>query len=108
MLIGFHEPRAGDRSADEAEADRLELAGRELRRGIARPEAVAVAGDDREAGDLLVAHEIVDFAAFDPCAAVIAAAEIGEAALWPRLLRQARREVFGIGPPVESAQRIAP
>ena len=63
VLIGLHGARAGERGADEAQADRLELAGRQFRGRIAGPEAVAVARDDGEAGDLRVAHEIVDLGA---------------------------------------------
>src|SRR6478735_2017118 len=60
IFEAFHGPGADKRSAHETQADRLELARREHRRRIARPEAVTVARHDRETGDLRVADEIVD------------------------------------------------
>src|SRR6185369_5735148 len=101
MLERFHRTRTCERGADEAQPDRLELAGWELSGRIARPEAMTVAGNDREASDLRIAHQVVDFATLGPRAAVIAAAEIGEAALRPRLLGESQRQVLGIGARVE-------
>ena len=60
MFEAFHGPGADKRSADEAQADRLEVARRKHRRRIARPEAVPVARDDRETGDVRIADEIVN------------------------------------------------
>ncbi len=97
VLVGFHRAGAHQRPADEAQPNRFELARRQHRRRIAGPEAVAVARDDREAGDLLVADEVVDFPALVIGAAVIAAAALREAVRGPRLLDQFRREVFQVG-----------
>src|SRR4051812_50198652 len=63
MFVRLHRPRARQRGADEAQPDRLELARRQLRARIARPEAVAVAGDDGETGDLLLPPPIVELGA---------------------------------------------
>ena len=53
----------GDRAGDEGDADRLEGLGRQGLGGEAGPEAVAVAGDGGEAGDPVVADEVVDLGA---------------------------------------------
>ncbi len=63
MLIRLHCARAYERGADEAQPDRLELAGWKLSGGIAGPEAVPVARDDAETGDLRVANEVVNLSA---------------------------------------------
>ena len=68
---------------------------------------MAVAGDGGEAGDALVADEIVDLAAFYIRAAVIAAAEAGVARPGPGF-GQAGWKIPRIHAEVESARRVAP
>jgi hypothetical protein len=52
VLLRLHGARAGERGADEAQADGVELAGWKLGGRIAGPEAVEVARDDGEARHL--------------------------------------------------------
>src|SRR5262245_13083298 len=106
VLVGFHGTQADERSADEAQTHRFEWLRRERLRCIAGPEAVPVARHDREARDLRVADEIVNLAALDVSAAVIASADDRITAR-PRL-RKARRQILRVDSPVERAQRIAP
>ena len=77
MLERLGEARRGERCADERDADRLELRGRERLRGEARPEAVPIAGERDEPGDAAVAHVVVDLGPLDVRRPVIAAAEGG-------------------------------
>jgi hypothetical protein len=56
---------------------------------------VTVARDDREAGDLRIAHEVVDLAALVVGAAVIAGADHGEGVGRPLLLGQSRGRFCG-------------
>ena len=65
----------GDRAGDELDADRLERRGRQRLRGSAGPERMAIAADDREAADALLAHEVEDLRALAHVAAPVAAAE---------------------------------
>ncbi len=102
-------PGLDERRADEAQADRLELAGRKFRRRVAGPEAVAVARDDGEAGDLRVAHEIVDFGALGVRGAVIAAADIREAPSFGHgSLVRPGGQVLRVGALIERALRVRP
>ena len=107
MLEGFHRPGARQRAADEAQAHGLELPRRKLRRRISRPEAVAVARDDRKAGDFRVADKVVDLATLHPGAAIIVRAGIDETRR-PRLGEQASGEVLRVDALVERPLRIAP
>lgn len=104
VLVALHGAGAGERRTDETQADRLELAGRKFRRRVAGPEAVEIAGDDGEAGDLRVAHKIVDFSALQVGGAEIAAAHVRVAAVFrPRFLGQTRREILRIGAVIHDA-----
>ena len=87
MIFGrLGEPGGGDRAGDEAQPDRVEPGWRQARRGIARPEAVAVARDGDEARHLVVADQVVDFRALGERPAEIAAAEGAEILPRPRRL----------------------
>src|SRR4029079_8582299 len=85
---------ARERGTDEAQPDGVELARRQLRRRIPGPETVAVARDDREAGDLRVADQVVDFGALCVGAPVIARAERRIRASGPGFLGPAGRKIF--------------
>src|SRR5579871_745364 len=108
VLVRLHRARTGKRGADKTDPDRLELRRRQQVSGIAGPEAVTVAGDDRESRDLRVAYEIVDFAALVVRAAPIAAADLRERVRGPLVLRHAVGKVCGVGPQIERALRVAP
>jgi len=85
----------GNRSGDERDADRLEFLRRHCLRGITGPEAVAVAGDGREAGDARVRDRVVDFRALDIRGAMVAATEARVARARParrRVAREIRRQ----------------
>src|SRR4029453_2480489 len=89
-----------------AQPDRLERLRRERFSRVAGPEAVPVAGDDGEARDAGVAHEVVDLAALDVGVAEVAAPHVREPARPGH--RQAGGQVLRIGAPVERAQGVAP
>ena len=76
MFEGFDQSRRGNRSGDKRDSHRLKCFGRKRLGRQPGPEAVTIAGHRREAGDAVIAHEIVNLAALDVRAAVIAAAEI--------------------------------
>ena len=78
-----------------------------MRGSITCPEAVQVAGNASETGDLGVSDEVVDFRALDPRAAVVAAPNVGETARWPLLLGQAGRQVLRIGAMFQGGLRTA-
>src|SRR5206468_3144260 len=107
VLEGLHRASARQRGADEAEAHWLKLPGWELGRRISRPEAVAVARDDRKAGDFRVADKVVDLATLHPGAAIIVGTGIDETRR-PRLGEQASGEVLRVDALVERALGIAP
>src|SRR6185369_8506098 len=74
---------------------------------ISRPEAVAVARDDRKAGDFRVADKVVDLAALHPGAAIIVGAGIDEAGR-PWLGQQASGEILRVDALVDRSLGIAP
>src|SRR5579862_2151257 len=108
VLQRLHGSWAGERGADEAEADGLELAGRQHGGGIAGPETVKVARQDRESGDLRIADKVVDLPALVVRTAPVVSAHHGECVGRPLLLRQAIGQILRIDPIVESSLRIAP
>jgi hypothetical protein len=109
VLIGLHGAGARERRTYETQADRIELARRKFRRRISGPEAMAVARDNGEAGDLRVAHEIVDFSALCVGRAEIAPAQVCVGAVFrPRLLGQTRGQVLRVGALIQRAQGIRP
>ncbi len=69
---------------------------------------MAIARDDCEARNLRVAHEIVDFSTLHVRCAVITPAQGREGVLGPGLLGETRRQVLGVGPPIQCAQRVGP
>src|SRR4051812_47161363 len=76
VLESLHRPWAGQRGADETDADRLEPRGWQSGGGIAGPKAVTIARYDRESGDLRIANEVIDLTALVVGAAVITAADL--------------------------------
>src|SRR5437764_3381966 len=108
VLKSLHRPRAGQRGADETDPDGLELGGWQSGGGIAGPEAVTVAGHDREPGDLRIADEVVDFAALVVGAAIVGAAHRRERVGGPLLLGQSIGKVLRVGTLIEGTLRIAP
>jgi hypothetical protein len=69
---------------------------------------VAVARDNREAGDLRVADEIINFAALVIRPAPVAVVDQRERAGGPLVFDQAVRKVLRIGTKIEGALRVAP
>src|SRR5262249_12667184 len=107
MLPRLDQAGPRDRSRDERDTDGLERArGKRLRRD-AGPEAVAIAGDGDEAGETLVADEIVDLGALDVRGAVVSAPDAGAHGARPRPPRSAP-EGLRVGAKVERALRVAP
>src|SRR5690606_23768574 len=101
---GLHRSWAGERGADEADPDRLEFGRRQPRRRISGPERMAVAGHDRESGDLRVADESGDLTALVVRASVVAAPDLRERAGGPFPLGHAIGQVLWIGSQVERAK----
>src|SRR5258708_25130617 len=85
----------GNRSGDEGDTYRLEFLRWQRLRCESSPEAVTIPGDRGEAGDAFERDEVVDLAAFDECARVVAAAKAGVARPWP-----------GVGYPARQILRI--
>jgi inner membrane protein len=108
VFVRFTATHARHGAAGEGQADGLKLRRRQMRRSVACPEAVQVAGNDGETGDPEVADQIVDLVALGPCAAVVAAAHVGETARRPCLLRQPGGQVLGIGALLVRGLRTAP
>src|ERR1700728_1255729 len=108
MLVRFHSASARKRRTDETQAYGIELARRQLRRRVARPEAVPVAGDNREARNFLVAHKVVYLGALPISRSIVAATHQGIGRLRPCLLCQSRRKVLRVAAPIRRAFGIAP
>src|ERR1700678_2514687 len=64
VLVRFHKSRRRDGTCNERNAHRLKRFRREGLRRQSGPKAVTIARDGGEAGDVIVANEIVDFAFF--------------------------------------------
>src|SRR6185312_7341052 len=94
--------------ANEAQADRIELAGRKLRSRVSRPEAVAVARYDGEARDLRVAHQMVDLGALRVRCAEVTPAEGSVRVRGPGLLGETAGQVLRVGALIERSERVAP
>src|SRR5262249_11323362 len=72
------------------------------------PEAVPIARDDREAGDAVVADEVVDFAALGISDAEVRAARGGVRRAGPGMRGHARGQVLRVDALVGHTDRIAP
>src|SRR5450432_191374 len=107
VLQRFHESRCRDRSRDERDSNRLKWLRRKRFGRESSPEAMPVAGNGCKPGDPLPAHEIVDFAALNECAAMIAAAESCVTRSRPGF-RQTGWQVLRVCTHVDSARRISP
>src|SRR5207248_4388062 len=83
MLHGLHGAGARERGADETQAYRVKLARRQFRGRVAGPEAVPVARDDCEAGNPLVAHQVVNLGALPTSGSIVAAPQRGIGRLRP-------------------------
>src|SRR6185503_6982599 len=108
MLKGFHRARACQRRADEAQSHGFKFPRRKLGGGIPSPKTVTVPRNDREAGDLRFAHEVVDLLALRVGRSVVVSAEDGVGIRGPRILDHSGGEVLRVRAVVESAERIAP
>src|SRR5262249_12902566 len=108
MLSGFHRTRAYQRRADEAQSHGFEFPRREIGGSISGPEAVPVPPNDGEAGDLRIAHEVVDLLPVGVGRSVVVTAELRIGVRGPRLLDHSGGEVLRVRAPVERAERIAP
>ena len=86
MLKGFHRARACQRRADEAQSHGFEFARREFGGSISCPEAVPVSRYDGKAGDLRIAHEVVDLLTLGVGRSVGIAAEVRVGVRGTRLL----------------------
>ena len=96
ILMRFGGAWARHRPTRETQANGLKLAGRQLSRSVTGPEAVKIAGDDGETGDLGVANQAVDLVALDPGAAEVPALYVGKPARGPFLLRQPSWKILRI------------
>src|SRR6185503_1901824 len=108
MLKGFYRARACQRRADEAQSHWFEFPRRKIGCGISSPKAVPVPRNDREAGDLRFAHEVVDFLALSVGRSVVVTAELRIGVCGPRVLDHSGGEVLRVRAMVERAKRIAP
>src|SRR5688572_23657988 len=108
MLEGFHRAGADHRRSDEAQTNGLEFSRREMCRGIAGPERVAIAGHDRKAGDLCFTHEVVDLRSLRVSRTKIVAARHPVSVCGPGILHHSRGKVLQVHAVVESAVRISP
>src|SRR5277367_4189265 len=77
VLDGFDLAWSRNRSRNKRNPHRLKWLGWQGLRGESCPKAVPIAGDGGKSGNPVLADEVVDLAAFDVGAAVIAAAEPG-------------------------------
>lgn len=99
-----------NRACHESDANRFESFRWQTLRGEASPETMPVARDGREAGDSVVADEVVDLTALDVRGAVIASAGAGVksrvSSTGPRF-GQTRGKVLRVGAHVERSNRVA-
>ena len=85
MFEGFHQSRSRDRTSHEGHTNGLKPFGRKRLGSQPRPEAVTVTSDCGEAGDAMLADEIVNLTSLDVHAAEIASAETCVSGAGPRL-----------------------
>src|ERR1700731_3922637 len=108
MFQRLHRADARKRRADETQAYGIELAWRQRRSRVTRPETVSVAGNNCEARNPLITHQIVYLGALPISRSIIAAVHRGISGLRPCLLCQSRRKVLRVATPIRCAFGIAP
>src|SRR5688572_33253781 len=96
VLGTFRHRGRGDRAGDELDADRLDRARWQCLRSTTGPERMTIAGDDREAADALLTHEVEDLRTLPPVAAPVRGAELCVGGAGPRGRGSAGREVVRI------------
>src|SRR5215469_159693 len=111
MFEGLHDPRGGDGSGYERDADGFERFRWQMLGGKPGPETVTVASDGYKACDSVVTNKVIDFSTLNVGGAMISRPDPGiesRVCLTGPIFDQAAREILWVGAHVERGHRITP